>query len=52
MNLLDTAANVIASAPVSDNVYAVADPPAGGVAVEALDSDGSVIYKRSFDQAP
>ena len=52
MNLLDTAGNVIASAPVSDNFYAVADPPAGGVAVEALDSDGSVIYKRSFDQDP
>ena len=52
MDLLDTEGNVIASAPVSDNVYAVANPPGGGVAVEALDSHGSVIYKRSFDQAP
>src|SRR5207248_7438774 len=29
VNLLDTAGNVIASAPASDNVYAVANPPAG-----------------------
>lgn len=52
VNLLDAAGNVIASAPVSDNVYAVAAPPAGGAAVEALDSHGSVVYERSFDQAP
>jgi hypothetical protein len=52
VNLLDTAGNVIASAPVSDNVYADANPPAGGAAVEALDSDGTVIYKRSFDEQP
>ena len=43
---------MIASAPVSDNVYALANPPGGGVAVEARARHGSVIYKRSFDQAP
>jgi hypothetical protein len=52
VNLLDTAGNVIASAPVSDNVYADANPPAGGAAVEALDSNGTVVYKRSFDEQP
>jgi len=52
VNLLDAAGNVIASAAVSDNVYADANPPAGGAAVEALDSHGGVIYKRSFDQTP
>ena len=52
VNLLDQAGGVIASAPVDDNVYAEANPPAGGTAVEALDSHGDVIYQRAFDQAP
>jgi hypothetical protein len=52
VNLLDAAGNVIASAPVDDNVYADANPPAGGTAVEALDADGTVIYERGFDEAP
>jgi hypothetical protein len=52
VDLLDATGNVIASAPVSDNVYAGANPPAGGTAVEALDADGAVIYKRNFDEAP
>lgn len=52
VSLLDDSGRVIASAPVVNNVYADADPPAGGVAVEAADSDGSVIYRRTFDQAP
>jgi hypothetical protein len=52
VDLLDAAGNVIASAPVSDNVYAIAGPPAGGAAVEALDAQGTVVYERSFDQAP
>jgi hypothetical protein len=52
VNLLDQAGNVIASAPVSDNVYADANPPAGGAAVEALDSHDDVIYERAFDEAP
>jgi hypothetical protein len=37
---------------VSDNVYADANPPAGGAAIEALDANGTVVYERSFDQAP
>jgi hypothetical protein len=52
VNLLDATGNVIASAAVSGNVYADANPPAGGAGVEALDSQGAVVYKRSFDQAP
>ena len=51
-NLLDPDGNVIASAPVTDNVYAEANPPAGGAAIEALDAHGTIVYKRSFDQAP
>ena len=35
-----------------NNVYADAEPPAGAVAVEAVDSQGTVVYRRSFDQAP
>jgi hypothetical protein len=50
--LLDAAGNVIDSAPVIDNVYAHANPPAGAEAVEALDSRGAVIVTRSFDRAP
>jgi hypothetical protein len=50
--LLDAAGNVIDSAPVVDNVYVDAHPPAGGAATEALDSHGAVIVKRSFNQAP
>jgi hypothetical protein len=52
VNLLDADGNVIASAPVSDNVYADASPAPGGVAIEAVDSQGAVVYKRSFDEAP
>lgn len=52
VNLLDAAGNVIASSPVADNVYADATPPAGGDAIEALDAHGTVVYERSFDQAP
>jgi hypothetical protein len=52
VELLDAGGNVIASAPVIDNVYAEADPPAGGAAVEALDAEGTVVYERSFDQTP
>jgi hypothetical protein len=52
VNLLDAAGNVIDSSPVADNVYAEATPPAGGEAIEALDAHGTVVYERSFDQAP
>jgi hypothetical protein len=52
VDLLDAAGNVIDSAPVIDNVYADANPPAGAAAVEALDSRGAVIVERRFDEAP
>jgi hypothetical protein len=52
VELLDTGGGVIASAPVSDNVYADADPPAGGAGVQALDGSGAVVYRRTFDQLP
>lgn len=52
VDLLDGGGDVIDSAPVTDNVYADANPPAGGAAIEALDAHGSVVYRRSFDQAP
>ena len=48
----DDAGNVIASAPVIDNVYADRNPPAGGAAVEAVDSNGTSVYQRRFDEAP
>jgi hypothetical protein len=50
--LVDATGATIATAPVIDNVYADANPPAGGVGVEALDTHGAVIYRRTFGQAP
>ena len=41
--LVDAAGAIVASAPVVDNVYADANPPAGAVAVEARDAHGAVI---------
>src|SRR5581483_2946521 len=41
VELLDAGGNVIASTPVIGNVYAEADPPAGGAAVEALDVEAA-----------
>jgi hypothetical protein len=52
VNLLDGTGDVIASAPVVDNVYVNVDAPAGGSAVEALDGTGTVVYERSFGEAP
>jgi hypothetical protein len=52
VSLLDAAGAVIATAPVVNNVYANTNPPTGGVAVEALDRNGTIVYRRSFDQAP
>ncbi len=52
VRLLDASGNVLASAPVSENVYADASVPAGGTAVEALDSSGAVIYRHVFGQNP
>ena len=51
VSLLDGSGRVIASAPVVNNVYAEADPPAGAVVVVAVDTHGTVVYRRSFDQA-
>jgi hypothetical protein len=50
--LLDAAGATLASAPVVDNVYADANPPAGAVGVEALDTHGTVVYRRDFGQTP
>ena len=50
--LIDASGATIASAPVVDNVYAEVNVPADGAGVEALDSQGTVVYRRSFDQAP
>jgi hypothetical protein len=52
VSLLDDSGGIIASAPVVNNVYANADPPTGGVGVKAVDRRGTVVYRRSFDQAP
>jgi hypothetical protein len=52
VELVDDSGAVIATAPVSDNVYADVDAHDAGTAVEALDANGAVVYKRSFDQAP
>ena len=50
--LFDASGATIASAPVIDNVYADASPPAGAVGVVALDAGGAVVYRRTFDEAP
>jgi hypothetical protein len=50
--LVDAAGATIATAPVIGNVYADANPPSGAVGVEALDAHGTVIYRRTFGQAP
>jgi hypothetical protein len=50
--LVDASGATIASAPVVNNVYAVANPPAGAAGVEARDTHGTVVYGRSFEQAP
>jgi hypothetical protein len=50
--LVDATGSTVATAPVIDNVYADANPPSGGVGVEALDAHGAVIYRRTFGQAP
>jgi len=42
----------IASAAVVDNIYADADVPPGAVAVRALDTQGNILYQRSFGEAP
>jgi hypothetical protein len=37
---------------VTDNIYALGDPPAGGAGVEALDASGNVLYTHDFGTAP
>ena len=50
--LIDASGATIASAPVVDNVYADLSPPAGAAGVTALDANGTVVYRRTFDEAP
>jgi hypothetical protein len=50
--LVDASGATIATAPVVDNVYAASNTTPGAVGVEALDSQGAVVYKRSFHEAP
>ena len=50
--LVDASGATIATAPVSDNVYANVNPPAGAAGVVALDAEATVVYRRSFDEAP
>jgi hypothetical protein len=50
--LVDAAAATIATAPVIDNVYANADVAPGGVGVQALDAQGTVVYRHAFGEAP
>jgi hypothetical protein len=50
--LVDPSGATIATAPVIDNVYAATNTSPGAVGVEALDSQGAVVYKRSFHEAP
>ncbi len=50
--LIDASGATIASAPVVRNVYADASPPAGAAGVEVLDRHGTVVYRRSFAEAP
>jgi hypothetical protein len=52
VSLLDDSGGVIASSPVVNNAHADAERPAGAVAVEAVDSQGTVVYRRRFAQAP
>ena len=50
--LVDAAGATIATAPVVDNVYAVTNATPGAVGVQALDSQGAVVYRRSYHEAP
>jgi hypothetical protein len=50
--LVDASGATIATAPVIDNVYAATNTTPGAVGVEALDSQGAVVYTRSFHEAP
>jgi hypothetical protein len=50
--LLDSSGNTLATIPVTGNIYALANPPAGGSEIEALDASGNVITSHSIPQTP
>jgi hypothetical protein len=52
IGLVDASGATIATAPVIDNVYAATNTTPGAVGVEALDSQGAVVYTRAFHEAP
>ena len=50
--LLDSSGNTLATIPVTGNIYALANPPAGGSEIEAVDANGNVITSHSIPQTP
>jgi hypothetical protein len=46
--VLDAGGDTLATIPVSGNIYALTDPPAGAVSIEALGAGGNVIATRSL----
>ena len=50
--VVDSSGATLATIPVSDNIYALDNPPAGGIGVEALDAGGNVLYTHQFGTAP
>lgn len=50
--LVDSSGSTLATAPVIANVYAASNTVPGAVGVEALDARGTVVYERSFHEAP
>lgn len=50
--LIDASGATIATAPVIDNVYAASNTAPGAAGVQALDAQGTVVYTRSFHEAP
>jgi hypothetical protein len=50
--LLDESGATIATIPVTDNIYALPDPPAGGTEVEALDGNGDIITSHMIPEKP
>ena len=50
--LIDSSGATLATIPVTDNIYALDNPPAGSIGVEALDANGNVLYTHDFGTAP
>ena len=48
----NSSGNTLATIPVSGNIYALANPPAGGSEIEAVDGNGNVITSHSIAQTP